>query len=255
MKLAPIQILFFLVISVAYCNAAETAGSIVKTTGKVYCYRSSSPKPHPVAETPFSVDFGDQVQTRRNSGAHLRFSGGSKFVLEELSSLRLHERNELVAEEGTILFDIKTAGQAKGITVTSAAVTIGVKGTRFAVVRFSDAAAIFLKAGQLKLRSNTPEAMFRLQGELKDDYRENLKQLKNNFDKAQQEMAEKHSAMTDKMQKMFESNRAKMQQGNLTEVAEFDLQSGMAVLIDGQNLFNIEFSDEWEGKFSQLDSF
>jgi len=247
--------------------SADTAGRIETVSGKVYYALATSPRLEEVEQTPMSVDFGTRVQAKRSSSAGLVLVSGDRIVLEERSSLIIHEQESWTAEQGTVLFDIKKLGGARGLKVIANAVTIGVKGTRFAVSKDEDGkVSVLLQEGELHLSSSEPEQGFQLRGELKEDYLRRMKEIKDHYDQVKQQVkknysekkqqvAKNYSEKKQQMEKNYRESRERMMQFNVEVINDFKMSAGMAIQVDGNNLSKLDMTPEWEEKFEQLDTF
>jgi len=223
--------------------AGEPAGEISKFEGKVSVYRGGAVRGESVnaGDLPFSV--GDSIKTKRNSLAYITFVDGSKIVLKPNSSLSVIEISKLNVDEGTVLFEIKKRGRAKGLEITSATVTMGVKGTRFAVLNSQENVSILLKEGLLDIGSLTG-SFKRYKQSLQDEMESLQKKMENDF-----------KASREKMRQQFEDDKKAMLEGNYEVVANFFMKGGNAVTISGDEVRDSIIPEGMDKDFDLLDSF
>jgi len=235
-------IVLILLLSTAV-HASEPAGKVGKWEGDVLLYEDGAVRGKTIetAETPFHV--GDSIRTKRDSIAFILFNDGSRIVLKENSSLNVTGIDHANVDSGRVLFEIKKRGRAKGLEITSATVTMGVKGTRFAVDNENDHVAIFLKEGELEV-SSLEDAFKRAKGGLKEDFESMQEQLRTGFE-----------STTLQMQQEFEEAQHQMREGNIEYINEFLMTAGSAVSIEDGNLSDLAFPEDLDRDFILLDSF
>lgn len=236
-----LTLLFVMLCNLAH--ASDHAGTIDKWEGDVLVYSGQTVKGSKVdrSDTPFRI--GDSIRTKRGSIAFIRFIDGSRVVLKENSSLTVTGIDRVNVDKGRVLFEIKKRGRAKGLEITSATVTMGVKGTRFAVDNENDQVAIFLKEGQLEI------------GSLEEDFKRSLSGLKDDFETMHEDMKRDFDSTSLQMKHEFQEADQQMKDGNIESISEFLMNEGSAVLIENGNLKDLDFPDDLDQDFSLLDSF
>lgn len=238
--------IFFIVISCLLPTfsalADEIAGQIVKTAGNVLVFRGEAVRGETVNQTA-RIEIGDRVQTRKNSNAFIKFQDGSKVVLLDDSTLFVKAIDHSNVDSGKILFEIKKRGQAKGLQVTTDTVTMGVRGTRFAVTNTDKKVSIYLKEGELEIASQ------------KGDFKRVHQALQEEFAALQKKMQEEFEATRNQMKKDFEDSKRQMVQGNVEYIREFIMKSGSAVNIDDNEVKDTEIPPFIDDSFMLLDTF
>ncbi|MBU0485408.1 MAG: FecR family protein [Proteobacteria bacterium] len=223
-------------------RATETAGEIVKIEGNVLLYAKDTVRGKGI--TPGSTFMvGDSIKTKQDSYAFIRMIDGSKAVIKPDSIMKVIAIDRNDVEQGTVLFEIKKQGRAKGVTISSKTVTMGVKGTRFGVVADDQGVAIFLKEGLLEI------------GSLSGEFKKHLSSLKDEMQMLEQQLKKDFETTTEQMKKQFEQDKKDMQAGNYEIVRQFNMESGNAVSILGNEARDIQIPPSMEEDFKLLDTF
>jgi hypothetical protein len=224
--------------------AGEHAGDITKFQGKILIYGAGEVRGEIVTKPDTPLYVRNSVKTKRQSLCYIKFIDSSKIVLKENSSLTIKGIEDANVDSGTVLFNIKKRGQVKGLNISSASITIGVKGTQFAVYKKGEKLTLFLKEGSLELVSAVGE--FKRFGEnLKEDHEAYEKRLREEFETTKE-----------KMKADFEESKRGMQEGNFRYLKSFEMTAGSAISIDENNeVWNITIPEWVEKDFSLLDDF
>lgn len=233
-------LLFLLLPSAAI--GGEKVGEVVRHEGKVVIYRQGGVRAEKVKKEGIPVEIKDVVTTHAGSQAWLLF-GQDRILLKEDSSLRVTGEEKTGVERGSVLFDIRKRADTRGLQIVSPTATIGVKGTRFAVVNEGGRLSIFLKEGTLEVQSVGKE--FQRYGN----------SPQGEFEEMRESMRADFEASREKMRSEFERSREAMQQGDFELVNSFDMEAGMAIGIDGRDVRPLEFPDWLEEEFKLLDRF
>ncbi|MBU0730080.1 MAG: FecR family protein, partial [Proteobacteria bacterium] len=199
--------------------AAQQAGQISKYEGPVSIYRDGAVRGEKVIANDQPLFVGDSVKTKRGGRAFISFVDGSKIVLQEDSSLLVKNLENANVAQGTVLFEIKKRGQAQGLLITSATVTMGVRGTRFAVSNAEDNVSIFLKTGELEI------------GALEGEFKKQKEDLEKDFKEMQEKMKKDFQNTQAQMKAYFDEASKQMREGNFEIVKNFNMTSGSAVAI------------------------
>lgn len=224
-------ILAVLLILPASVFAAENAGSILKIEGSVTLYAQGQVRGNDVTSPKTPISIGDSLKTKKASQANVLFVDGSRVIVMENSLLSINGFDKHKVGAGTVLFDIKKRGAAKGLQVSTATATMGVKGTRFAVVSDGEKSGIFLQEGTLEIIANEGEFK-RYRKAVEDEYREYEKQVVGGFEKYKEQL-----------QKEF-----------IEYVREFELVAGKAILIDGNEVRDVQIPDDVKSTLSLFDT-
>jgi hypothetical protein len=219
-----------------------TVGQVVRHEGKVTIFRQGAVRGETLREGGVSLAVGDVVPTQVAAKAWLLF-GEDRILLQEDSSLRISGTTETGVERGRVLFDIRKRTEARGLQVVGPTATIGVKGTRFAVLRDGEVMDVYLKEGALEVIS------------LAGEFQKYSGALQGEFERSQEELRTDFGATREKMRRDFEQSVEAMRQGDIEKVMTFDMQAGMAFRIAGQEVRPLEFPAGLEDDFRLLDEF
>ncbi|MBU0673526.1 MAG: FecR family protein [Proteobacteria bacterium] len=237
-----IFILLVLLIPSHSCPAAEEAGEVVRLDGTAILYVTGTVRGRKVsAGDRFKV--GETIRTKKDSLVYCRFVDGSKAVLKPDSSLAVIAVKHGNVDQGTVLFEIKKQGEAKGLMITSKTVTMGVKGTRFGVISEEEEVAIYLKEGFLEI------------GSLKGEFKKHYQSLEDEFRQQQEKMRQDFKSATEKMADDYDRTTKEMKSGNYELVKSFTLEGGQAVMIAGNEVRDQDIPPEMEEDFKLLDGF
>ncbi|MDF1580901.1 MAG: FecR family protein [Desulfuromonadales bacterium] len=223
--------------------AVEPIGAVVKLSGKVSVYRDGAVRGG-VIESPDAPLFaGDVIKTKRDSQAFLLFVDGNRVVLTENSSLTIQGLDQANVDRGRVLFEIKKRGSAKGLEISSATVTMGVKGTRFAVNNDADQVDIFLQEGALAI------------GALEGQFRRYSDRMEAEFKALEHQMLQDFKSAEGQMKAQFEEAKKQMMAGNVEVVSEFTLEAGSAIRVIGDEVWNAALPAWLAEEFALLDQF
>jgi ferric-dicitrate binding protein FerR (iron transport regulator) len=236
--------LVLILLSVALpAAAAEKAGEISKVSGKVLLYRGGGVRSDAVKEPGAAIRVGDSIATKREALATIAFVDGNRVILKENSTLAVKGLKTATAGDGTVLFDIRKRGGVKGFEVTTATVTMGVRGTRFAVRTNGDKVEVAVKDGKVEVapidgkfrkhpaQENLAEGMQGLQDEMKKSFEDAQARMKNQFEESQQLLAA----------------------GDIEAVEQIDLEAGSSITIDGSDAWVAAFPDWAEQELALFD--
>lgn len=209
----------------AAAPAAPQAGVVASFEGSVTVHPNGSVRGRAVAAKGEPVAVGDLVRTRGGSKAVVQLVDGSRVMLEADSTLRLVGLSELEPQKGRVLFDIKTQGKVSGVVVQTPTAVLGVKGTRFLVEPQDGGARVYLKEGELAISAKQGE--FRMgkrgRGRPAPDPR------------------------TEAFKKRLDAEFAQA-------LAQFSMQAGEAVDIQGQNVNPIGFTRGADQSFDAFEA-
>lgn len=232
-----------LLLFVVPASAAEKAGEISKYSGKVLLYRGGGVRGDTIEKSGAAVGVGDSVATKREAVAMLAFVDGNRVILKENSTLEIKGLKAAAAGDGTVLFDIRKRGGVKGFEVTTATVTMGVRGTRFAVRTQGGKVEVAVKEGKVEVApvagkfrkhpasENLAEGMQNLQDEMKRSFEDAQARMKAQFEESQQLLAA----------------------GDIEAVEQIDLEAGSSITIDGSDAWVAAFPDWAEQELSLFD--
>jgi hypothetical protein len=223
--------------------ASESIGKIVKFTGKVSVYRDGAVRGEKVVSADAPLFAGDAIKTKRGAQAFLLFADGNRVVMTENSSLSVKGIDNANVDSGRVLFEIKKRGKAKGLEISSATVTMGVKGTRFAVSNAENQVDVFLKEGALAI------------GALEGKFKRYSDKMEAEFKAMEQEMFQEFKSAESNMKAQFEDAQKQMMAGNVEVVSEFILEEGSAIRVLGNEVWNAEMPEWISAEFDLLDKF
>lgn len=221
----------------------DQVGEISKTEGKVLIYRGDSVRGSTVDQPEEKVTIGDSITTKREALAFLNFIDGNRVILKENSTLLVTGMGANAVSNGKVLFDVRKRGELKGFEVTSGTITMGVRGTRFAVENKNGKVAVHLKEGRLHIESES--------GPLKRHRPDDLE----GFRDLQLELKTQTDVAKEKMRQQFEESKRHMLAGDLEYVDSIDLESGSSLVFEGNEVWQSALPDWAEQEFLLFDKF
>jgi len=214
----------FLLAMPAY--AADQVGQINHTEGKVLHYSAGSARGKRVKTPGTQLQEGDSVATKRASQADVAFVDGNRVIVQENSILEVKQLAEMEVKNGTVLFDIRKRGELRGFEVTSGTVTMGVRGTRFAVRSKEGRLEVGVTEGKIEVSSSTGPLRKRKPLTMEEQFRQQQEQMRQDFDKT-----------VGQMEAQFEESKRLMAAGDFEAVEKIDLEAGMALVIQGSDVW------------------
>ena len=233
------RVLAFLLFAAFLGFGADRVGEIVNKKGRVKVYSEGQLSGKVVFSTPYEVKVGDAVKTDFGSMAFLKLLGYDKLVLMENSVMIIKGVDTVGLEGGRAVFHIRKRGRAQGLKVRVRSVIIGVKGTKFAVYAEGDKIGVYLKEGRLSVR-NEEGNFVRYRKREEEAFEEYKREFEEGVQREMEEY-EKFKAETEREFKEF--------------VKEFELASGQAVIIEGNEVRDIQIPPEIEEEFKLLEMF
>lgn len=134
-----------------------TMGKVVDAEGKVTIHNADSPRGKRVRATPQTIDQNQFLRTYSNSTARVLLSDDSKVLVTESSTLEFQNDQNIVLNEGKVLFSINKRDATRSLNVITKTAVIGVKGTRFLVETRGDEAFLYLEEGEVEVNSLVEE--------------------------------------------------------------------------------------------------
>jgi hypothetical protein len=201
-------------------SAAMELGRILRFEGRVVHFPAGGVRGEPVTGI-LPLEINDMVTTRRQAQAWIGLGATDQIVLKEDSSLTVLGPERIGMDGGTVLFHIQQRSAVKGLQIATPTATIGVKGTRFAVVDNQGELLVFLKDGRLQIDAVAKEG---------------LKDLRDAAETLQAAMKADFEASRGKMKADFERAKEAMRAGDFNSVMSFDMEAGMAISISGGEL-------------------
>lgn len=236
-------VLFLGLILSTAAAAGDKAGEISKLEGKVLVYRGGGVRGEAVEQPGTSVGVGDAVTTKREALAYLSLIDGNRVILKENSTLNIKGVRTGDVGGGTVLFDVRKRGDLKGFEVTTGTITMGVRGTRFAVENRDGRIAIHLKEGRLHVDSETGPLQRRRPDDLEG------------FRELQAELKVQAEAAQERLRRQFEEAKQHMQAGDLEFVESIDLEGGSSLVIEGNEVWQSALPAWAEEDFALFDQF
>lgn len=237
------SLLLLLFLSIALpLQAAEPAGKVVSLTGKVKVFRGGAVRGEAVENPGLPLYIGDVVRTGAGAQALLRLGEGDRVVLEGNSTLTLRARSKSHVDTGTVLFDIRKRSGVQGVAVTAATVTMGVKGTRFAVLAEGEKVSVYLKEGNLEVTAG------------KGPIQHHADSLLAGAEEAQRQLADDFEQTQEKMRAEFDAAREQMRQGNIEYVDQVLMHSGSFLLLEGNEAWDAKAPEWLDEKLAVFDS-
>jgi hypothetical protein len=238
-KFTAILIILTAITATAFSIENAPLGEISRTEGKVKIYKNKEVRGKDVVETNVQLFTDDKIKTGRDSKAYITMKDASRVVVLERSVLSMDGFTKLTPEDGKVVFNISKIDRAEGVQIGLQTAVIGVKGTTFLVEvgkgvddLGTPEVKVYLKEGELSFTS--------IQGEFKK-YAEQVKEEYSNF---------VNETMSD-----YDRFIREMQDEKYEYVKEFEIKGGTAVSIDGKEVKNIEFTDDVNDAFGELERF
>lgn len=201
---------------------AETIGTVHSVEGTIFLHKGGSARYEKLDKPGAAIDTADMVRTSSTSRAVVHLNTGSRLLLDNSSRLTFKSAGEMLAQAGTVLFDISKQGQVSGFKVTSPVATIGIRGTQFAVdVASEDGTNIYMNHGAIEVTS--------LQKEFKR-YRQSIDNEFSQYKKSQEEGLAEYKKRLENEYYEF--------------VTGFTMESDAAVAISGNEVRDVVTPDE-----------
>jgi hypothetical protein len=235
------NIIFFLLIvffsfsaySAQNLDNESCVGWIIDFKGIVKIYKENDFRGSVVKDNNTGILKGFAIKTGLKSEAKVDLIDDTKIILTEKSSAIFPKYNDILTDNGTVLFKVTKRDEIQGFTVKTKTATIGVKGTQFAVTVDNSSVKVFCKDGSVSVKSLKGEFKRYVKKEL-DDYSQFLKDQFKDYSKYKKELKEEF----------------------IKFVKEFDMKPDMAVVISDTNeVKNIDFPENINELFEELDKF
>lgn len=225
--------------------AADKAGEISKYEGKVLLYRDGGVRGDTLERAGAEIAVGDSIATKREATAFVRFVDGNRIIVKENSTLNIKALKEATLGTGTVLFDIRKRGGVKGFEVTSATVTMGVRGTRFAVREVDGKLEVCVKEGKVEVAPK--QGTFR-KHRAAESLEEGAKTM-------QEDLKKQYDDARSQMKAQFEESKRLLAAGDFEAVERIDLEAGSGITIDGSDAW-VTALPEWADKeLAQFEEF
>jgi len=225
--------------------AAEKAGEISRFEGKVLLYRDGGVRGDTLERPGAEISVGDSIATKRDAAAFIRFVDGNRIIVKENSTLNIKALKQAALGNGTVLFDIRKRGGVKGFEVTSATVTMGVRGTRFAVREHDGKLEVCVKEGKVEVAP--------LQGGFRKHRA--AENLVDGAKALQDEMKREFDDAKSQMQAQFEESQRLLAAGDFESVERIDLEAGSGITIEGSDAWVSGLPDWADKELAQFDDF
>lgn len=207
---------------------AEGIAVLEKLEGDVRIYREGEQLKGPLAKG-VSLSKGDRIETGADGEVLIKYEDGSVFLLKKLASIELQGSRSVFAKSGRAIFSIIKSA-IRSFDVKSETAVMGVKGTLFLVDADGAKVNVFLKEGRLNI--GALEGDFVLYGKSEEEAYRRYKE-----DQA----------------KEFSRYKTELDQGFKKFVKSFDIDSGSAVAIDGNEVVDVPIPDAVLKEFSDFE--
>ncbi|MDC2889109.1 FecR family protein [Psychrosphaera algicola] len=158
--------------TIVYAQPPQVLGNVVDIDGKVTIHNEGSPRGKRIKKTPQDIELNQFVRTYANSKARVTLTDNSKILVTESSTLEFQDDQNIVVNEGKILFSINKREATRSLNVITKTAVIGVKGTRFLVETRGDEAFLHLEEGEVEVKSLAEEF---------DDYKSEYEAFKKQY--------------------------------------------------------------------------
>ena len=235
-------LLLFLVCWSVPALAGEPLGRVESVSGKVKLFRQGHVRGEKLRDSGGQIAAGDSLVTARNSRANLALVDGNRVILKESSTLLIEGRNGSEVRGGLVLFSIRKRGELRGYAVKSATVTIGVRGTRFAVGDDQGRIAVHLQRGRLLVTPISGRFRKHLQEGMAEEFRDMQQGLKAQFE---QDRA--------RLKNQFDTAREHLAVGDVEYVDQIDLEAGSTLTIEGSDAWVTPLGHDLDADFAAFD--
>lgn len=207
-------------------------GLIVGYKGVVKAYEADDFRGFTIKDNNTKLFEGYVVKTFTNAEAKIALIDNSKILLPEKSSITFFS-NKVDVDNGTVYFKVTKRAEVKGFLVSTKTATIGVKGTKFAVMQDNESVNVFCKEGTISVTSIEGEFKRYVEEEI-DEYSKYLKQ-----------QYEDYTSYKEKLRKEF-----------IEYVKEIEMGAGKAITIsEDKEVRDIEIPKDIDEMFKELDNF
>ena len=148
---------FILLCSTLLC-ANTPAAKITSLTGEARIFTKGEIAPKNAALNG-TLKVKQTLKTRLNSEAGITFKDSTKVLVGPNSSLEVLDIKKLSVEGEKVLFKITKQSDLKGLVITTPTAIIGVKGTMFMINSDGKNQTIYLKEGEIEVKS--PQGLFK----------------------------------------------------------------------------------------------
>ncbi len=223
-RLRAFQVLFCLVLFLFpfKATASNAVAVAFRLKGKVKLYKKGSFKGFFVLNDS-KLFVGDVLRTFQDSQALTVFKNGDRVVLSGKTSLLVKASNLVSPLSGTVFFKIRKG--TKGLKIETNGVSIGVKGTLFAVRVGNGSVEVFVNEGTVWVKKQSGE----------------FKRYRNEFESYKRRQREEFENYEEKIKKEF-----------YEYVKSFDIKAGKAVVISGETVRQISTPHDIQRGFERM---
>lgn len=211
--------------------AADQIGSIVKYTGRVTVFDGVSPRGTDVEAAAVPVMPGNIIMTNRTSTAVILMNTGDRIALSENSKVTFTDTGRYDPKNGKSVYKITKRGTANGLKVGLKTAVIGVKGTEFLIdIDDSGESKVYLKDGNISVDAMNGDFIKHNAIEI-DEYAAFVAKLTGEYDKYLEDLHKEYTEY----------------------VKSFTMSPGQAVVIDGNDVSDIQFTKDLDTYFNMVD--
>lgn len=215
------------------CSLTKSVGLIVDLSGIVKAYEKNDFRGFSIKDNNTKLYEGYVVKTFTNAEAKITLIDGTKIILTEKSSITFPSNKKVDVDNGTVYFKVTKREEIKGFLVSTKTATIGVKGTKFAVMQDNNSLNVFCKDGTIVVTSIKGEFKRYVEKEM-DEYSEYLKR-----------QYEDYTSYKEKLREEF-----------IEYVKEIEMGAGKGITIsDSNEVRDMEIPDNIDEMFVELDAF
>jgi len=211
---------------------ASTLGNITHYQGSVKVYAKDAVRGKTVTQADYPLVAGDLVKTGRQALCVIVLADGSKMVLKGGTKLTIQAANRVHAESGRTVISFKKQSSLKGLEVATKSAIIGVKGTRFVVDYQQDQVNVFLRNGQLDVRS-----------------------LSGQFKRYRQKQRAEFDTFRQQMMGGFKQYKQQLHEEFVEYVEQFNMASGSAISIGNNEVRDLKIPVDIQAEFDWIDRF
>lgn len=210
--------------------AADQIGSVNKALGRVTVFDGVSPRGTVVTDSPIPIYQDFIVTTGLNSSAVILMNSGDRIALTANSTITFKDTGRYNPGKGKVVFSIKKRGTAAGLTIGLKTAVIGVKGTEFLIdTDNDDASKVYLKNGEIAVDAISGEFIKHNAIEM-DEYTVFVKKITGEYEKYLEDLKKEYTEY----------------------IKTFTMEAGQAVVIDGNDVSDIKYSNNIDEYFDLL---
>jgi len=219
------------------------AGQISKYEGNILYRKDGKSKPLLIKQASSPLEVGNQLRTKKNSTAYIKWKDGSKIVVTEKSQLSIKEVDHFNVDNGKVIFDIAKLERPRPVQVGVKMSILGIRGTKFIVTDEGDDYNVYLKEGNITITA------------LEDEFKIYQDQIESQMEAFKKQLEQEVSKFKSMLKSEFDTFTKEAGLGEVDLVKEFKLVEAAGIAIKDGVLTLIPIPKEIEDEFKLLEEF